>query len=437
MTSCLAGKANRTMRPSILQYLVCSVFALSVAGRCDAQQLKEDAARVGTFPKIAGITTVLRKNSHAEVIIGRLVRGYSLNDEGPRPELTLKSLFADQVPQSDLSREWSTTYGFPIVGSVREALTHGSTSLTVDGVLLVAEHGDYERSETGNKQFPKRRLFGEVAETFQSAGRVVPVFSDKHLADNWTDAKWIYDRAKELKIPLMAGSSLPVLWRYPQVDTRRDAQIEEIVAVSYGSLDAYGFHALEMVQCLVERRAGGETGVRSVQCLTGDAVWKARDAGRFSSPLFAATLDRLTQKRWEKRNKTLEESVREPVLWMVEYRDGLRASILTLNGAVADWTAAWKYAGDDRIESTRFQVQEERPYGHFTFLVQGFEKMMETGKPVWPVERTLLTSGVLDALLTSKLNGGDKLPTPWLDVRYTSDYEWKQPPEPTVEATSK
>lgn len=423
-----------------VSWLLCFLLAVTLSlatCRCDAQQSKTAANEVASTPKIAGITTVFRKNSHAEVIIGRLIRGYSLNDKGPRPALALASLFTDQIPESDLSRAWSSQYGFPIVKSISESLTHGSITLNVDGVLLVAEHGDYERSETGNKQFPKRRLFGEVAKVFEATGRSVPVFSDKHLADNWDDAKWIYDRAKELKAPLMAGSSLPVLWRYPPVDTRRDSNIEEVVAISYGSLDAYGFHALEMVQCLVERRAGGETGVRSVQCLTGDAVWKAREAGRFSSKLFEATVDRLPVKRWIKRNKTLEESVREPVLWMVEYRDGLRASVLTLNGAATCWTAAWKYAGEDRIESTRFQVQEERPYGHFTFLVQGFEKMIETGKPTWPVERTLLTSGILDALLTSKLNGGEKLPTPWLEVRYSSGYEWKQPPEPTIETESK
>ena len=419
------------MRTCSMRLLLILVTFLPLNRCVDAQQSDDESTAAKPAPKIAGITTVCRTNSHAEVIIGRLVRGYSLNDQGARPNLQLTTLFTDQVPTSDISREWSTTYGIPVVNSVTESLTRGGDTLNVDGVLLVAEHGDYEKSATGNKQFPKRRLFAEIANVFESSNRSVPVFSDKHLADNWTDAKWIYDRAKELEIPLMAGSSLPLLWRYPPIDTRRDAPIEEIVAVSYGSLDAYGFHALEMVQCLVERRTGGETGVRSVQCLTGDAVWKARDAGKFSSQLFEATLDRLNQKRWEKRNKTLEESVREPVLWMVEYRDGLRASILTLNGAVADCTAAWKYAGEDRIESTRFQVQEERPYGHFTFLVQGFEKMVQTGKPVWPVERTLLTSGVLDALLTSKLNGGENLPTPWLDVRYTSEFNWKQPPEPT------
>jgi hypothetical protein len=421
--------------PSLQCFLLAGMLVFTTC-RCDAQQSERDSTKVASHTKIAGITTVFRKNSHAEVIIGRLIRGYSLDDEGPRPALTLDSLFADQFPKSDMSREWSAQYGFSIVDSVNAALTNGSKMLNVDGVLLVAEHGDYERSETGNKQFPKRRLFGEVAKTFEAAGRSVPVFSDKHLADNWVDAKWIYDRAKELNVPLMAGSSLPVLWRYPPVDTRRDSKIEEIVAVSYGSLDAYGFHALEMVQCLVERRPGGETGVHSVRCLIGDEVWKARAAGQFSEQLFQATLDRLIQKRWEKRNKTLEESVREPVLWMIEYRDGLRASVLILNGAVANWTAAWKYAGEERIESTRFQVQEERPFGHFTYLVKGFEKMVETGKPTWPVERTLLTSGVLDALLTSKLRDGT-ITTPWLDVRYTSDYEWKQPPEPSIEATSK
>lgn len=425
------------MRTYSLRCSLLVVMLVLATIQCNAQLSKRDSTDLASRPRIAGIATVVRKNSHADVIIGRLLRGYSLNDRQPRPDLRLTSLFVDQVPKGDLSREWSTQYGFPIVDSVNDALTRGSKTLNVDGVLLVAEHGDYERSATGNKQFPKRRLFGEVARTFEAAGRSVPVFSDKHLADNWTDAKWIYDRAKELKVPLMAGSSLPVLWRYPPVDTRRDSKIEEIVAVSYGSLDAYGFHALEMVQCLVERRAGGETGVRTVRCLTGDEVWKARATGQFSEQLFEATVERLPVKRWVKRNKTLEESVREPVLWMVEYRDGLRASVLTLNGAATCWAAAWKYAGESEIESTRFQVQEERPYGHFTFLVQGFEKMIETGKPSWPVERTLLTSGILDALLTSKLNGGEKLPTPWLDVRYTSDYEWQQPPEPTVEAASK
>src|SRR5204862_5181183 len=125
-----------------------------------------------------------------------------------------------------------------------------------------------------------------------ASGKGIPVFSDKHLADNWTDAKWIYDEAQRLKMPLMAGSSLPVAWRYPPIDVERDKPLKEIVALSYHRLDAYGFHALEMVQCLAERRKGGETGVKQVHTLKDDAVWKAIDAGLIDRKLLDQAIGR-------------------------------------------------------------------------------------------------------------------------------------------------
>ena len=56
--------------------------------------------------------------------------------------------------------------------------------------------------------------------------------------------------------------------------------------------------------------------------------------------------------------------------------------------------------------------------------------MMQTGRPEWPVERTLLTSGMLDALLISKKNGGKRLATPYLNIRYSTEWNWQQPPPP-------
>jgi len=163
------------------------------------------------------------------------------------------------------------------------------------------------------------------------------VFCDKHLADTAEDAKWIYDTAARLKIPMVAGSSLPGLWREPAVDVRRGEELEEIVAISYHTLDAYGFHALEMVQCLAERRKGGETGVRAVQCLTGEEVWKE---GLYDRKLLEAAFRR--QKGSPELDEKARKSVKEPVLFRIEYADGLRASVLTLNNAAREWAVAWR-----------------------------------------------------------------------------------------------
>ncbi len=376
---------------------------------------------------VAGVTTEYRHNSHADVILTRVLKTDTLDGKGRPSTLELESVFTDQVPTNDLSRKFAAEHGFRIASSVQDALTRGTDDLTVDGVLLIAEHGQYPESDTGQFQYPKRRLFAEILNVFERSNRVTPVFIDKHLADNWRDAKWIYDRAQTLNIPLMAGSSLPVLWRYPPVDVRRGADLKQIVMVSYHRLDAYGFHALEAAQALAERRAGGESGVASVQCLSGDAVWQAEKQQVYDRQLLDAALSRL--QRPPPADKSLRELVAEPVLFVVDYRDGLRINVLTLNGAVAEWAAAWRYA-DDAAASTLFWTQEQRPFMHFTYLLQGVEQMMHTGRPTWPAERTLLTSGMLDALLISRRDGGHRLDTPWLDISYQTQWNWRQPPPP-------
>ncbi|HWB13102.1 MAG TPA: hypothetical protein VG826_28010 [Pirellulales bacterium] len=385
------------------------------------------SAGLGDDPKsVAAVVTSYFHNSHADVIVSRLLEGYTLDGQGERPNLKLVSLYTDQVPLNDKSRELAARYGFKIYPSVAEALTLGTGKLAVDGVLLVAEHGDYPRSPTGQIVYPKRRLFDQIATVFRTSDRAVPLFCDKHLADNWQDAKWLYDTAKELGAPLMAGSSLPVLWRYPPVDVERGAALREIVGVSYHTLDAYGFHGLEMLQSLAERRAGGETGIRAVTCVTGNAVWQ--EAGRLYDPaLLETAMARLRDRRGG--GKPLAEVVPEPVLFHIEYADGLITNLLTLNGAVAEWAAAWRYT-DDRVASTLFWTQEARPLMHFTYLVKGIDAMLQTGRPTWPADRTLLSSGTLDSLLISKERGGQRLETPQLLIRYQTDWNWQQPPEP-------
>jgi hypothetical protein len=379
------------------------------------------------------VTTVWRHNSHADVIASRLVQGYTLDRKGEFPKLKIAAAYIDQFPASDMSRKLSREHGFPIYDSVAKALTLGGERLAVDGVLLIAEHGDYPESPLGSIEYPKRRLFSEIVKVFEASGRVVPVFCDKHLEDDARDIGWFWSEAQRLKIPLMAGSSLPTLWRYPAADVERGRPLKEIVATSYHRLDAYGFHALEMVQCLVERRkrgdSWGESGVKQVRCLSGDAVWKAFEEGVCDRRLLDEALSRLKE-RPIPDGKRIEDLAKEPVLFVIDYEDGLRASILTANGALGEWTAAWRYADDSSTASTCFWTQEARPYMHFTYLLKGVEQMIHTGRPAWPAERTLLTSGLLDALLTSQQRGGETVLTPQLKIAYQGDWTWQMPPPP-------
>ena len=393
--------------------------------------LAASAATAGEkIPKIALVTTVWYQNAHADVIAGRLLDGYTLDGKGEFPKLKLVSAYIDQFePRPDKSREFAKKHGFTIYDSIDKALTLGGDKLAVDGVLMVAEHGNYPESEHGSIQHPKRRFFGEIVKVFETSGRVVPIFSDKHLEDDWTDISWIYGEAQRLKIPMMAGSSIPTLWRYPPVDLERDKPVKELVATSYHRLDSYGFHALEMVQCLVERRKGGETGVKRVRTLSDDAVWTAGDAGEWDLKLLNECTSRFKDRALPP-GKTARDTVKMPYLFQIDYADGLRASILTMDGSQVEWAAAWKY-DDGTTQSTNFWTQEFRPFQHFTFLLKGAEQMYHTGKPTWPVERTLMTSGQLDSLLISNTRKGEWIETPHLaKIHYQSTFNWQQPPPP-------
>ena len=376
--------------------------------------------------KIAAIVTVYTHNSHADVIVSRILEGFNLQGEGPFPNLKLASLYLDQIAPKDKGQALARQHGVRLAATITDAVTLGGKEVAVDGVLLIGEHGNYPVSETGQTMYPRRRWFEETAAVFKRGKRVVPMFSDKHLSWNWSDAKWMYDTAKELKIPLMAGSSLPVTWRRPSMDVERGARMTEAVGISYHTLDAYGFHALEVLQCLAERRRGGETGVANIQCLDGPEVWDVFNA-RFDRGLFSDAWSRREQPGILSLEQ-LRKCVTSRTAFLIEYRDGFRAAIITLNPVNHNWSIAWRE--EDQTRSTLFWTQEARPFGHFSFLLQGIEQMIHTGIPTWPVERTLLTTGMLDALLTSKLRGGIRVETPELAIAYQPTFRWQSPPAP-------
>jgi hypothetical protein len=362
--------------------------------------------------KIAAILTTYFPASHADVIVTKFLKGFPTDDGLISPNVDIVSMYMDQIHENDIGIKLANHYGVPIYTSIRKALTLDSRELAVDGVILIGEHGDYPLDEKGRQLYPRRYFMEQICGVFASSGHSVPVFCDKHLSYNWSDAKWMYDRAKSLNVPFMAGSSLPLGWRKPWLEYLLNTPIEEAISIAYGGIESYGFHALELLQCMVERRSGGETGIKAVQCLEGDDVWKAGDDGRWSKELAKVALACIEDKKdGDMKN------CQSPAAFLIEYTDGLLATVLMLNG----YLQGWGYAGRVNGEIQGMEVYlPNSPYAHFSYLSLNIQKLFLTGVSPYPVERTLLVSGALDALMESRYKGHIRIKTPYLNVRYLS-----------------
>lgn len=370
-------------------------------------------AATGSPKNVAAIVTIYRTNSHADVIVGKILEGWK-HDGQQGPQLRLASLYVDQFPEEDLSRSLADRFGFSLCDSIADAITLGQSRVAVDGVLCIGEHGDYPTNPLGQHLYPRRRFFEEVADTFERHGQVVPVFNDKHLGPRWDDARWMYDRARQLRIPFMAGSSLPVGYRDPDNTLAWGGRVESCLAVGYSGLDIYGFHTLEFLQSILERRAGAEGGVRSVQCLGVEAVPGLIADGTIQGPLLDAAL---ASSKADRRGLDAAVQDASRAVFVIEYADGLRAPVLMLGSQAGAISAAWKQPGG-QVVVTRSDERSEPRYPHFAYLLKGIEQMILTGQPAYPVERTLLTAGILDRALTSRHTGGQRLMTPELTIRY-------------------
>src|SRR5438105_2027727 len=172
-----------------------------------------------TRPRIAAIATIFHKYSHAQHIADRFLEGYGWDSRHHRPPMDLVALYVDQCGENDLSRERAGRHPqMRIYPTIAEALTLGGSELAVDGVLLIGEHGRYPRNEKGQHLYPRYEFFQEIVRVFESSGRSVPVFNDKHLSWNWDWARQMYDTSRRLGFAFMAGSSLPVTWRTPSAE---------------------------------------------------------------------------------------------------------------------------------------------------------------------------------------------------------------------------
>ena len=227
------------------------------------------------------------------------------------------------------------------------------------------------------------------------------------------------DDAHRLGFPLLAGSSLPVTWRLPDLELPLGCRIEEALMVGCGGIRPDGLprprgHA-------VHDRAprGGETGVQAVQMVEGDAVWRAGEEG--GALARTADVGAVAQRHprrpdgggWPHagpgRQRRIAPARAKPAAYFVEYRDGLRTTLLMLNGAVSDFCFACRLAGVEDPQSTQFFLSPTPNVTYSACLVAKIDEMITTGRSPIPAERTLLAGGILESCLDSEMGGHARL----------------------------
>lgn len=358
-------------------------------------------------------------------------RGQAGQQRGPgerRPAVaqTARAAAAGQVPlgtEDDLSAARAEEFGFRLCRNIPEALRCGGDDLAVDAVLTVVDFGDYPRNSKGQILYPRYDFFQQCAQVFEAEGRAVPYFNHKSLSFSFRDAHSMVATSERLKFPLLAGSTMPLTWRLPDIDIPMGAQVQEAVMAGFGGFDAMDFDALEAMQSMLERRKGGESGVKAVQLLEGDDVWAAGETGRWSKELLSSALSRsdaplgLTVLDGRPQDLVgsgvLPQLVKDPAAYCIEYNDGTRATLLMLNGGVQDFTLSARVTGHGLV-STQFFNTPPPNATNSACLAAKIEQMFTTGSAPYPVRRTLLTGGILEAALTSRARLNQRLETPHL-----------------------
>lgn len=270
----------------------------------------------------------------------------------------------------------------------------------------------------------------------RESGRFVPFFNDKHWSYRFDWAREMFDTAREHGMPMLAGSSVPLAQRRPPLELPAESEIEEAVSIHGGGLESYDFHGLEVLQSIVESRRGGESGIAEIQLLSGDAFEAARREGRWSQTLVDAAMQaeadmqarrqpRPTRGVFSSRAATKQDDAKQApprpsgdYAICVRYRDGLQATVLKVGSDADRWNFACRLKGETRPRATAFFNSPWGNRGLFKALSHAIQHLFVTGREPYPAERTLLTTGAVEAVMHSFEQNGKSIQTPHLKVEY-------------------
>lgn len=368
-------------------------------------------------PKVAVVLTWMTFRSHAHVILENFLMPYLFNGKLTDPGADVVGLYVDQFPEGDMSRETARRFKIPIFDSIEDALTLGTDKLAVDAVLCIGEHGNYPQTKYGIDMYPRKEWFDRCTAVMKQSGRVVPYYNDKHFSYRWDWAKEMYDTARAMKMPFMAGSSVPLAERRPPVEIPAGIEIEEAISIHGGPVERYDFHAFEVLQSVVENRKGGETGVKSVEVVKGDALKQALAAGRIPMDLYEAAMRAELGRVPQELGYVAGEERQDPHAIFLTYRDGLKATVLRVGKSATRWNVAYRSRGDAKPQGIYFYPGPWNNRNLFKALSHAIQTFFRTKKAPYPIERTLLTTGLTAAAVEGYYEGG-VIATPYLDVAY-------------------
>ena len=358
--------------------------------------------------------------SHADWIICKLMDGYWWQGAHTPSRVEVVSVYIHQLNESQLGQKICKAKNIPIFKTVGEAVTLGGKELAVDGVVIIGEHGEYPTNLKGQWMLPRWWIYQQVIRVFEESKRSVPVFNDKHLSVSWDEAKWMFDKSRELDFPLTGGSSIPVYFRKPEIELDIDTPIKTSVVVGGAVDEGALFHCVDVLQAFVERRRRGETGVKAVQCIRGPETWKWTERNAW-----AANLLESIRKSFDLKPGHFQE-IDKPNVCIVEYNDGTKAAVY--NGRDVGWTYAGEIEG--REEHTVISMLGwPGPFSQYhasNAQPHWITEMMVTKKEPFNAERLLLSTGIVAYNMESNWeNGryfaiGRRIETPFINMTYRS-----------------
>jgi hypothetical protein len=360
--------------------------------------------------------------SHADWIVNKLIDGYWWHGAYTPSRVEVVSVYINQYDTSLLGQKVCKAKNIPIYKTVGEAVTLGGSELAVDGVVIVCEHGNYPTDLKGHWLLPRWWIYQQVIRVFEQSKRSVPVFNDKHLSYNWDDAKWMFDKSRELNFPLSGGSSIPIYFRKPEMELAVDTPLRNSIVVGDAPDEGAIFHCIDTLQAFVDRRKGGETGVRSVQSIRGPETWQWVERTPWAGRLLEAV-----RKKFDLAPAYFQNGKQSNVC-IVEYNDGTNGAVISGSGV------GWTFAGD--IEGQKEPAiismlgfpgpisQYHAANAHEHWLIE----MMLTRKEPFNAERLLLSTGITNYYMDSNWQDGRfspvgrRIETPYMNMSYRSTH---------------